>query len=314
MAPPLTTERPPLSALLHPRHWHQWVGIALVRAVSMLPLPVMWAIGALLGQLAYYAAAGRRRVVAVNLGRCFPELGSAERRRLAKQHFRALGQTVLDTGLAWWASEARLRRSVKLKNRHYLDRAVADGKNVILLAPHFLGLEIAGIRVSLEQPLVAVFDQLHNAAMRRVMHAQRTRFQLQLLEMDRSIVSLVKKVRAGVPLYYLPDQDPGARNSAFIPFFDIPTATFTVLGRLARMTGAVVIPCYSRQLRWGQGYEVLFSAPLREFPTGDPVADATRMNREIESAIRKMPAQYLWVHKRFKTRPIGEPDFYNPVS
>lgn len=287
-----------------------WAGFGLLRALSWLPLPLVAPLGAGFGWLLYALHRPRRRVVQVNLARCFPELSRRQQRKLARRHFRAFGQTLLDVALAWWASPRRLRRLVRFRHWRYCQEALQAKRNIILLAPHFLGLEIGGMRLSLEMPMVSVFHHPNNRLVRELMRRARTRFGLKLIEYDRPFTSLVRAVKSGTPLYYLPDQDAGHRHSAFAPFFGIPAATFTALSRLARMTDAVVIPCVTYQRSWGCGYEIVFGPPLAGFPSGDVMADTTRMNAEIERVVRACPEQYFWLHKRFKTRPAGEPKFY----
>jgi Kdo2-lipid IVA lauroyltransferase/acyltransferase len=301
---------PRLSRYRAPRYWPTWFGLGVMRLVSWLPLPLIAAFGGGLGMLLYALHAKRRRVVRVNVSRCFPALAPRQQARIARRHFRAFGQTLLDIGISWWASEARIKRLTRFRGREHYDRALRENKNVILLAPHFLGLEIGGIRLSIERPMVTVFRHPVNELLSVVMERARSRFQLNLVEHVKPLTALVKQTKKGVPLYYLPDQDAGPRQSVFAPFFGIPAATFVVLPRIAAMTNAVVIPCVTRQRPGGRGYEITFYPPLENFPSGDPVADTTRMNREIEAAVREMPEQYFWLHKRFKTRPPGEPGFY----
>lgn len=301
----------PLRRRLHRvRYWPTWVGLALLRGLGLLPLPVLAALGRGLGLALYALHASRRRVVHVNIARCFPELSRRTHARLARAHFQAFGQALVDIAVAWWASRARLSRLVRFSGREHYDRTLAAGRPVILLAPHFVGLEIGGICLSMERPMVAMFRHPANELLRGIMQRARGRFGLRLVEHKRPLTALVRQVRTGVPLYYLPDQDAGRRNAVFAPFFGIPTATFAVLGRLARLADAVVIPCITRQLPRGRGYEIAFGAPLADFPSGDAQADTERMNRAIEQAVRAIPEQYFWVHKRFKTRPRGEAPFY----
>lgn len=300
-----------LSDFIHPRHWLTWVGLGFMRAMSWLPLPVIAVFGGALGMLLYALHAPRRHVVRVNIQRCFPELPPRVQARLVHRHFRAFGQTVLDIGIAWWASKSRLKRITRFRGYAHFDQALRVKRNIVLLAPHFLGLDIGGIRTSMERPVVSVFRHPDNALVARMMHRARARFGARLVEHNKSFTALVKQTKKGVPLYYLPDQDAGHRNSVFAPFFGIPAATFAVLPRIAKMTDAVVIPCITRQLAWGRGYEIEFRPPLKNFPSGDALADATRMNQEIQIAVRESPEQYFWLHKRFKTRPKGEPDFYS---
>ena len=299
-----------LSHYLQPRWWPTWIGLGFMRMVSWLPLPLIMAIGGALGQLLYALHAKRRHVVNVNVRRCFPELSRGQQSRIVRRHFRAFGQTLLDIGISWWASEARIKRLTRFRGREHYDQALRDNKNIILLAPHFLGLEVGGIRLSIERPMVTVFRHPVNELLSVVMERARSRFQLNLVEHIKPLTALVRQTKKGVPLYYLPDQDAGRRNSVFAPFFGIPAATFIVLPRLAQMTDAVVIPCITRQLPWGRGYEIEFRPALKDFPSGDAVADTTRMNQEIQIAVREIPEQYFWLHKRFKTRPKGEPAFY----
>jgi KDO2-lipid IV(A) lauroyltransferase len=299
-----------LSHYLQPRWWPTWIGLGFMRMVSWLPLPLITAIGAVFGQLLYVLHAKRRHVVNVNVRRCFPELSPGRQSRIVRRHFRAFGQTLLDIGISWWASEARIKRLTRFRGREHYDQALRANKNIILLAPHFLGLEIGGIRLSIERPMVTVFRHPVNELLSVVMERARSRFQLNLVEHIKPLTALVRQTKKGVPLYYLPDQDAGRRNSVFAPFFGIPAATFIVLPRLAQMTDAVVIPCITRQLPWGRGYEIEFRPALKDFPSGDAVADTTRMNQEIQIAVREIPEQYFWLHKRFKTRPEGESAFY----
>lgn len=299
-----------LSNYTHPRYWLTWVGLGFMRGMSWLPLPVIAVCGGALGMLLYALHAPRRHVVHINIRRCFPEFSPATQARIARKHFRAFGQTLLDIGIAWWASGSRLKRITRFRGREHFDQALRANRNIILLAPHFLGLDIGGIRTSMDRPVVSVFRHPDNELVALMMHRARARFGAHLVEHNKPFTALVKLTKKGVPLYYLPDQDAGLRNSVFAPFFGIPVATFVVLPRLAEMTNAVVIPCITRQLSWGRGYEIEFRPPLENFPSGDPVADTTRMNKEIEIAVREKPEQYFWLHKRFKTRPKGEKDFY----
>ncbi len=295
---------------LHPRYWPTWFGLALLRAIALLPLPVIALFGYGLGMLLYVLHVSRRRIVRINIGRCFPELHPRAQARLVRRHFRALGRAFLDIGVAWWGSARRLQRVVHWVGREHHERAFAAKRNVIFLVPHFVGIEIGGIRLSIDLPAVDIFRHPDNKLIGAVMQRARTRFQGRLIEHVRGLVPVIRQVNVGYPLYYLPDQDPGRRSASFVPFFGIPTATFNVLGRLAEMTNAVVIPCFVRQLPYGAGYEIVMRPPFDDFPSGDVIADTTRMNREIETAAREWPEQYFWVHKRFKTRPVGEPKFY----
>ncbi len=302
------------AALAHPRYWATWVGVGLLRAAVLLPLPMLAGVGGLLGLLLYYLHAPRRRIVTINLARSFPHLDARARRRLARRHFLALGQGLFDGAMGWWASAPRLRRLVRFQGREHYDRALAQGLPIILLAPHFVALEVGGLFLSAERPVATMYKKPKNAAFHRLLRHVRARFGGQIIERDEGLRPALRALKAGSPFYYLPDQDLGREHSVFVPFFGVSTATVPALGRLAQLSGAVVIPCFTRQRSWGRGYDIIFEPPLANFPTGDTLTDAARTNEAIERGIALMPAQYFWVHKRFKTRPEGEADFYARAS
>lgn len=302
--------RPRKRDFLAPRYWPYWAALWLVRAVSRLPLRVLWLAGAVVGNLAYIVSRRQKRVALINLGLCFPQLDAKAHRRLVRRHFRAYGQTLLSAGIPWWGSPERLRRITRFRDRHYYDQALAAHRRIILLAPHFLGLEVGGIRLSQERPVVSMYKKPKKALAEYAL-SQRSRYAATLVERDAPLTALIRKIRQGLPFYYLPDQDPGDDQGVFATFFGIPAATVTALGRMARLTDAVVIPCFTRLLPYGGGYEIIFHPPLDDFPTDDPQADARRMNAEIEKGVREMPEQYMWTYKRFKTRPRGTPSFYD---
>jgi KDO2-lipid IV(A) lauroyltransferase len=294
----------------HPRHWPTWIGLLVLRLGSVLPLPVLSAIGRSLGTLFYYLHARRRRIVAINIAKAFSHLDTRAQRRLARAHFRALGQAFFDAGVVWWASRRRLRRLVTFRNREHYDRALSAGRHVILLAPHFVAMEVGGVVLSGERPVVTMYRETKNALFNALLRHARVRFGGQIVERTEGLKPTITALKRGKVFYYLPDQDLGNESTVFVPFFGVPTATLAILGRLAKITHATVIPCYSRQRPFGRGYEIIFGPPLADFPTGDDIEDARRMNAAIETGVRAMPEQYFWVHKRFKTRPPGEPDFY----
>jgi KDO2-lipid IV(A) lauroyltransferase len=280
-----------------------------MRIITFLPMPVLWVLGNVLGAIYYLVPSKIKKVASINIGLCFPELGKKGRRRLLLRHFRSLGISIICYGLAWWASAARLRRLVKVRDRHYYDDAIAAGKSIIMFAPHFLAMDIAGIRLSTERGMISMYRESRNKLIDRMLR-KRSRYGGVLFERRSNLKALIRYIREGRPFYYLPDQDPGGAESVFVPFFGVPTATVTALSRIAKMTNAAVIPCYNRILPWGSGFEVRFEEPFRDYPSDDPVKDARRMNEEIEKAIRQNPEQYLWGYRRFKTRPAGSPPVY----
>jgi KDO2-lipid IV(A) lauroyltransferase len=301
---------PTSNPLWSPRYWPSALGFALLRMLSWFPLPVLSLLGYGAGMLFYVLHAPRRRIVRANIQRCFPELSPSEQGRLVRRHFRCFGQTVFDLPVAWWGSRRRLVRLVRLRDVHHLANARAAGRNVILLVPHFVGLEMGGIRLSIDTPVLDVFRHPKNKVLRWIMERRRTRFGAVIVEHNKPMTTLVRTLKGGTPFYYLPDQNAPRRQAVFAPFFGVSAATFPTLSRLARMADAVVIPCSTYQRSWGRGYEIVFSAPLDNFPSDDVLADVTRMNAQVERAVRLHPEQYFWVHRRFKTRPKGEPKLY----
>jgi len=282
--------------------------VGLLWVLRFLPLRALAPIGAGLGRLAYFFWPARRRVCLVNLARCFPELDEGARVALAQRHFAALGRSVVERGILFWSSGARIARLARLVGREHYDAA---GKPVVLFAPHFLGLDAGATRLSMESAAVSIYSRQKNAYVNRLLERYRTRFHpVTLLSRQDGIRGAIREMQRGVPFYYLPDQDYGSRDSVFVPFFGVPAATITGLARVARLAGAAVVPVVTRMLPGGAGYEVRLYPAWKDFPTDDPVADARRMNAFIEDRVREMPEQYNWVHKRFKTRPPGEARFY----
>ncbi|MDY0013612.1 MAG: lipid A biosynthesis acyltransferase [Rhodocyclaceae bacterium] len=285
--------------------------VALLWLLHWLPLAVLARIGQGLGLVLYFLARRRKRIVATNLALCFPQWSEVERRRLARRHFMGLGRSLLERGLLWWAPRGRLERLIRLKGAEGVRALLAAGRPVILMAPHFLGLDMGGARVTMAFDIVSIYARQRNRVVDRWLYRGRSRFGDQLLvPRSESPRPTVKAMKAGRPFYYLPDMDQRGKNSVFAPFFGVPAATITGLSRFARMADAVVLPCVTRMLPGGQGYQVEIGEPWADFPTEDVEADVARMNREIESLVLTMPEQYYWVHRRFKTRPKGEPKRY----
>jgi len=294
----------------HPAYWPTWLGLGIMRLLSLLPMPLIWLLGSSLGAFLHLFPSKIRTVARINVGLCLPELGEKGQRRLVKRHFRALGVSILSYGLGWWSSPARLHRLVRFRDRRHYDEAIAAGRNIILFVPHFIAMDVCGICLGSERPMVTMYRESRNKLVDRMLR-KRGRFNDGVMfERKSSLKALIRFIREQRPFYYLPDQDPGGAEGIFVPFFGIPAATVTAFSRIAKMTDAAVIPCYNRILPWGRGFEVRFEEPLRDFPTDDPEKDARRMNEEIEKAIRRNPAQYLWGYRRFKTRPAGSPPVY----
>jgi len=299
-----------LRTFLHPRFWYVWPVLAVVRIIGWLPSRVLWILGITLGSIFSWFQSPARRVAERNIELCFPEMAPQERSRLLHRYFRFSGFAVVSLSVAWWAPKWRLRRFIKLRNLHLLHEPYKAGKNVIMLSPHFVGLDIGAARLAQEGDFVSMYRKSRNPFL-EYLFRRRSRFGDVVVERSASLRTLIKYIRGGRPFYYLPDQDVGGRASVFIPFFGVPAATVTALSRIAQSTNAVVLPCINRILPRGRGYEMCFYPALDNFPTEDPLADARRMNEEVEKWVREMPEQYLWSYRRFKTRPNNEPSLYD---
>ena len=287
--------------------------IALFWLLHFLPLPWLARVGEVLGALLYRFGSRRRRIAQTNLELCFPELDADARLALARAHFRALGRSIVDRSLRWWASPQKLSQLIRVNGAERISALRDAGRPVILLAPHFVGLDAGGIGIAMRFDSLSMYSAQKNPVFDRLLLRGRQRFGDQLLlSRQDGARSSIKAMRSGRPFYYLPDMDFGRRDSVFVPFFGVAAATITGLSRLARAagTGAAVVSCITRLLPGGQGYVVDVGEPWSDFPSSDVTADSARMNACIEAIVRTMPEQYYWVHRRFKTRPEGQPGVY----
>lgn len=283
-------------------------GLALLRLLARLPFGALRAIGEVTGDLLWLLARPRRRVTLTNLALCFPQWSPARRRAVARAHFRAYARSFLDRFVFWFEPEARLRALVELRGvEHFLPWL---GKPVILLAPHFVGLDAGGARYQADFTGASMYANQKSRVLTDAITAGRNRFgTARLLLRNDGMRPALRLIRQGVPFYFLPDMDLGPRDAVFVPFFGVPAATVTSLARLARATGAVVIPLVTQMT--DTGYVARFYPAWEDYPGEDLEAATRRMNAFIEERVCEMPEQYLWSHKRFKTRPPGEPGFYD---
>ncbi|MBI4753851.1 MAG: lipid A biosynthesis acyltransferase [Betaproteobacteria bacterium] len=284
--------------------------LGLVWLLRLLPLPLLAPLGQGLGMVLHLLARGRRHIAATNVRLCFPHLDEAARRRMVRRHFRHFGRSVLERGLLWWSRPARIRRLVRLTGMEHL--TALQGRPVVIFGLHFVSMDVGWTRLTLEPlRLAGFYARQKNPAAEAVFWRGRVRFGNPVaLSRQDGIRAAVRAMRDGCPFYYLPDHDFGPRDAVFAPFFGVPAATVTALSRLARLTGAAVVPCVTRMLPGGKGYCVELHRAWENYPGESVDADTRRMNEFVEEQVRRMPEQYFWVHKRFKTRPPGEPKVY----
>ena len=285
--------------------------LGLLWALQGLPLAWQAGLGQGLGRLLFALAGARRRVALRNVQLCLPELDEAAGQALVRQHFQWLARSLLERGLLWFAPVARLKRLIQVEGDVGL--AERSDKPVMWLVPHFVALDVAGVATQLFQtrPAASIYQAQSNAVFDAAMRKGRLRFGgAQVFARSERALPLVRAIRRGTAFFNLPDMDFGARDAAFVPFFGVPAATLLAPARMARSLGMVVQPVLAEILPGGQGYRVRFLPPWDDFPGDDDLAAATRINAWIAEQIRLNPAQYLWVHKRFKTRPEGQTSLY----
>lgn len=287
--------------------------LALMWLLHWLPLPLLGRLGEAVGSLLFIVMTPRRRITLINLRLCMPELSEPARRRLAKQHFQAYARSILERGILWWASESRLRRLIRVEAPGVPLDAFAAGP-LILLCPHFVCLDVAGVAIALEASACSIYAQQQNRVFDEALRRGRERFHpVQIFARTAGIKPVIRAMRAGLPFFMLPDMDFGIKDAAFVPFFGIPAATLTAPARIAATTGAAVIPVIATYLPRYRGWTVRFHPRWEDYPGDDLVVAARRMNAFIEEQVRTTPAEYLWTHKRFKTRPPGMASVYDSV-
>lgn len=275
--------------------------------IHFLPLAVVAAIGNAVGTLLYWLIPERRRVTRINLEKCFPQMKAAEREKLARASFRAFARSFLERGILWWAPTRRVARLVRVEGVEHL-KALGHSR-VVLFGPHFVGLD-AVVRLNIDFPMVSTYSRQKDAFLDAVIYRGRTRFGGEVFPRQAGLRPALRAIKSGAMYYYLPDMDLRPKRQLFVPFFGVPAATVTGLSYIARLTAAAVVPCVTRMLPGGRGYVVRLYPAWNDYPSGDDAADARRMVAFIEERVREMPEQYLWMHKRFKSRPQGEAEFY----
>ena len=299
--------RPPLTL----RHWPEWFSVGFIWLLGRTPRAVGVGLSRPLGWLMSRLMNSRRRVARRNIERCFPELDAAGREALIDGSFRALGRMLFETAWSWTASEGRLRRMSRYEGLEPALKAAAEGKGVLVVTAHFTCLEIGARLTALAfERAAGVYRPLRSPVLEWYQNRCRGRYAEAMIS-KRDMRTAIRYLRGGGVLWYAPDQDFGPKQSEFVPFFGIPAATLVATVRLVELTGCRVIPMFPRyDARSGQ-YVVTFRPPLDDFPSGDIVKDLARINAMLEEQVRAAPEQYWWIHRRFKTRPDGEPPFYD---
>jgi len=297
---------------LHPRFWPLWLGLGGLWLVVQLPYGALLRLGRWLGLGMYRVASERRRVAARNLELCFPQMPPVERKRLLKENFASTGIAFFEMAMSWWWPKARLAKLAHIEGLEHLQAAQRDGEGAILMALHFTTLEIGAALLGQRHTIDGMYREHRNALFDFVQRQGRERHNLDSLAVEREDVrGMIKLLRKGRAIWYAPDQDYGAKQSIFVPLFGIEAATVTATTHFARLGKARVIPFTQRRLEDGSGYRLLLHPPLEGFPGESEAADALRINQWVEQAVTECPEQYLWAHRRFKSRPAGAPKLYD---
>jgi Kdo2-lipid IVA lauroyltransferase/acyltransferase len=283
--------------------------IFILWLLHFLPLPLLARVGEVAGTAAYAVVGTRRRIARINLKLCFAELSDSEREQLLRRHFRCFTRGILESGIAWWGSERRLRRIVRVEGERHVE--ALHGERFIALVPHFIGIELEGIRMTLDYRGAAVYVRQKDPYIDAFLKRKRERFPgTRMIGRQEGVKAILRAFQKGHALQLSPDMDLGARDAVFVPLFGVMAATVSALPRIAKLTGARVVPLVIRQLDGGGGYVARFYPAWENYPSEDTEADVRRMNVFIEQRVREMPEQYLWTHRRFKTRPHGEAGYY----
>ena len=297
-------------ALLKPRYWTTWLALGLLRLFEPLPYSVHVALGRAIGNLLSILPLNFVRIARRNLELCFPEKSADERQRILREHFRSVAIGLFETAMSWWSSDARIRSLGTLHGQEHLDAALARGRGVILLSAHFTTLEIGARSLTARGPTNIMYRPTSNLVLERFLAINRSKHAKRAIPRDdiRTLISALKNNEA---VWYAPDQAYRKKGAEMVPFFGIPAATNTATSRLARMTGAAVLPYFVERLPKSEGYRLTILPALENFPSDSPANDAQRFNELIEAHARHVPAQYLWIHRRFKGLTPDYPNYYS---
>jgi len=297
--------------LLYPKHWPLWLVYGFFKLlVALLPYHVLILLGKGLGNLLYLLMRRRRRIAEVNIKLCFPEKSPAQQQKLLHDTFKSAGASFFEILMAWWKPESELRRLCQIEGLEHVQKAHEAGKGVMLLTAHMSCLEMGSRLFLLHTTYAFMYKRHRNEFMEYIVQKHRTRYCKEGLKQD-DIRGMLKVLKQNKAVWYAPDQDLGINRSVFAPFMGVQTATIVALSKFAKMTGAKVVPYFPERLPGRRGYKLTILPAMKDFPTDDEVENATRINALIADHVRKVPDQYLWLHRRFKSRPEGEPSVYD---
>jgi lipid A biosynthesis lauroyl/palmitoleoyl acyltransferase len=291
----------------HPKFFPTWLLIGLMKLGAKLPFKLQIILGKLMGMVLYLLLGRFRKIAKINISRCFPEKNKSAVRALVWQNFQSIGLSIFETSTAFFASNGQINQLFKIENETVLTRAIADKKSIILLSGHFTPLMLGGRALLSLSKIGNVYRPQNNPLFDEIMRKSYVENGAVMIK-AKDTRGLLKALKNKLPIWYAPDQDLGLKNSVFAPFFNIQTATVTATARLAKDTNTVVIPFFFNRTK--TGYIMRFETPIQDYPNADNLVNATLTNQILEAKIRQYPEQYLWIHRRFKTRPENEASFY----
>jgi len=296
--------------LLHPKYWFTWFLIGLWYVLLLLPYPVIRLLGKGLGLLAPKVLGKRQETARQNLKLCFPDIPKAQREQMLRDNFMAIGMAIFETGMAWFWPDRRLKKHFKVIGGEHIKQVRETGQGILLIGVHFLTLELGGRMLGMSHPGVGVYRPNNNPVFDYVQLKGRLKSNKYMLSRHNT-KGMIRALKNGEIVWYAPDHDYGPKNSVFAPFFAVDSAATTVGTKiLVKLGKPKIIPFTPKREKNGQ-YTVFVTAPLKDYPLNDEIAAATFMNKAVEHEILKAPEQYMWLHRRFKTRPEGEPPLYS---
>jgi len=299
--------------LLAPQHWHTWFGLGILRLFEFLPYPLMVAAGHIVGRVARRLIPRYVKTARCNMRLCMPDAPESEREALLHRHFEGLGVAVCESAMTWWSSDQRIRDLSQIEGMHHLEQAIARGRGVILLTAHFTTLEIGARILNSVFPINALYRPLKNPVLAWITQRSRGQHARRLIPRD-DVRAMVRALKNNECVWYAPDQSYRKKGAAMVPFFGVPAATNVFTSRLAKMTGAAVLLYSHERLENAAGYRVAIHPALEDYPGVCPESDAVRFNHFIEVEVRRIPAQYWWIHRRFKGLTPDYPDHYSAAA
>ncbi|NDL01078.1 Kdo(2)-lipid IV(A) acyltransferase [Photorhabdus bodei] len=301
-------------SLLHPRYWPTWFGISLLYLLVLLPYPIIYRIGTRLGRFSMRFLKKRAKVAERNLELCFPDMPQEERNALLIKNFESVGMGIFETGMAWFWPDWRIERWFKVIGRENIQKIQTTGQGIIVIGIHFLTLELGARILGLLNPGIGVYRPNDNPVMDWLQTWGRLRSNKYMLD-RKDVKGMIRCLKNGEVVWYAPDHDYGPRKSVFAPLFAVEhAATTTGTSILVRLADPAMIPFTPRRLPDGKGYELIIQPAVAGFPKDDEVKAAAFMNRVVEQEILQAPDQYMWLHRRFKTRPKGMPSLYGQAD